>query len=1836
MSNDDKLRDYLKRVTGELQQTRKRIREIESRRTEPIAIVGMGCRLPGGVASPDDLWNLVDGGVDAMSPFPADRGWDLDGLYDPDPDRTGTSYANEGGFIDEPGGFDASLFGISPREALAIDPQQRLLLEVSWEVFERAGIDPTSLHGHSVGIYTGLMYHDYADDVEKLPEGLEGYFGIGNSGSVASGRVAYTLGLEGPAVTVDTACSSSLVALHLAAQALRNGECGMALAGGVAVMATPEVFVDFSRQRGLARDGRCKAFADAADGTGLAEGVAVLLLERLSDAQRLGHEVLAVVRGSAVNQDGASNGLTAPNGPSQERVIRQALAGARLSPADVDVVEAHGTGTTLGDPIEAQALLATYGRERTGDRPLWLGSLKSNIGHTQAAAGAAGVIKMVQAIRHGVLPRTLHVDEPSSKVDWSSGSVELLTESRPWPEVDRPRRVGVSSFGVSGTNAHVILEQAPPVAETVAGVKEAPPLASVPWPLSGASPRALQAQARQLVDHLVGRSDVTVAEVGHSLAVGRAGLEHRAVVVAAGRGGALGGVSVLAGGGVGPGVVSGVADVSGRSVFVFPGQGSQWVGMGRDLLDSSPVFARALTEVSGVLASMSGWSVLDVVRGVEGAVSLGRVDVVQPVSFAVMVALARVWESFGVRADAVVGHSQGEIAAAHVAGVLSLEDAARVVVLRSRAIAGGLAGRGGMVSVALPAEEVRLGEGVELAAVNGPSSVVVAGDPEALDRLVSEYEAQGVRVRRVPVDYASHTSHVELIEAELADVLAGLKPRTATIPMYSSVDGRWVEGTELDGGYWFRNLRQTVRFADATAALVAEGFQAFVEVSAHPVLAHSIQETLDEQPEVPSVVTGTLRRDDGGPDRILLSAAELHVRGIPVDWSSSYGEPVPRRVELPTYAFQHKHYWLAGGRGSGDLGAVGLRAAEHPLLGAVVHLPEAGGTLLTGRLSLKEHPWLADHAVAGTVLVPGAALLELALRAADEADLGTVEELAIEAPLVLPEQGAVQIRVTVADQDLLGDEHQDQPLREAAEHRTVAVYSRPETADEAGPWTRHASGFLGLSAPAPLAQLAQWPPEGAEPVSVEGFYEGLAEQGYAYGPAFQGVRAAWRRGREVFAELVLPEALISEAARYGLHPALLDAALQATSLISLAEREPGRLLLPFAWSGVTLHAAGASALRLRAEPTGPEAFSVTVTDQVGAPVATVDSLALRPVAAERLASLGGTADELSYQLDWAPLTLPESDVPVPAGAVLDLIEHGGEGPQAARELTAATVDFLHTRLSDPDSNSQTLVILTKDAAGDPAAAAVWGLVRSVQLEQPGRVVLVDVDGDSVAGVAGLLSGVVASGESQVGVRAGEVFVPRLVRAGVPGKASGSGGVLDRSGSVLITGGTGTLGGLVARHVVGVHGVRSVVLVSRRGPSAEGAAELVEELTAAGARVEVVAADAGDREALVDVLAGIPAEHPLTAVVHTAGVLDDGIMTALDPQWLENVFRPKADAAWHLHELTRELDLSAFVLFSSGAGVLGNAGQGNYAAANGFLDGLARTRREEGLPAVSLAWGLWSEASGMTGHLDDTGRARLARSGLVGLSSAEGLALFDRALQSDEALLVPTKLDFAALRKQAAAGELAPLLRGLVRAPRKTAAAATTDGPSPESFAQRLATLSERDRIRELLELVQSASATVLGHATKDAIGAAQAFKDIGFDSLASVELRNRLTGVTGVRLPVTLVFDHPNPTALAHHLQTALVPSADALGHVGATANARDHLIGADASEADIRRALATVSLATLRELGVLEAVEALVPSQPAGSVTGAGDARDAGTTADAIAAMDIDDLVERALGGRQ
>ncbi|MFD8518312.1 type I polyketide synthase [Streptomyces antimycoticus] len=908
MDNEKKLRDYLKRATGHLRAAHGRIQELQT--PEPIAIVAMNCRYAGDIRSPEDLWQAVAEGRDGMGDFPADRGWDLPNLFDPDPDREGRTYARQGGFLHDVDQFDPAFFGISPREALTMDPQQRLLLEVVWETFERAGIDPGTLRGSDTGIFMGATDFDYARGLTELPEGLEGQMSMGASGAILSGRVAYTLGLEGPAVTVDTMCSSSLVALHMACQALRQGDCSMALTGGTTVMSTPSGFIEFSRQRALSTSSRCQAFSSTADGTAWGEGVGVLLLERLSDARRNGHTVLAVVRGSAINQDGASNGLTAPNGRAQQRVIRQALANATLSGADVDVVEAHGTGTSLGDPIEANALLATYGKKRPADRPLWLGSLKSNIGHTAAAAGVGGVIKMVQAIRHGVLPKTLHVEEPSPNVDWSSGAVELLTQARPWPETGRIRRAGVSAFGASGTNAHAIIEQAPEEEPSGTSAEGDAPVGggAVPWVLSAKTEPGLRAQAERLLARLSEDPELSPADVGLSLATTRALFDHRAVVVGGGVEDFRSGLTALTRGEPGGLVAQGVAGSAGKPVFVFPGQGSQWVGMAVELLDSSPVFAGRIAECEVALSGFVEWSLVEVLRG--GGPGLGRVDVVQPALWAVMVSLAEVWRACGVTPAAVVGHSQGEIAAAVVAGGLSLEDGARVVALRSQAIARGLAGHGGMMSVAQSADRVReritAWEGrISVAAVNGPGSIVVSGDPEALRELQAECEAEGVRAKIIPVDYASHSAHVEELRDELLDLLAPIAPRRAEVPFCSTVTGDTLDTTGLDAGYWYTNLRETVELESAVRALSGAGFGTFLEMSPHPVLTMPLQATVED-----AVVVGSLRRDEGGPERFLVSLGEAFVRGVAVDWAAVFADLGASVVQLPTYAFQRQRYWL--------------------------------------------------------------------------------------------------------------------------------------------------------------------------------------------------------------------------------------------------------------------------------------------------------------------------------------------------------------------------------------------------------------------------------------------------------------------------------------------------------------------------------------------------------------------------------------------------------------------------------------------------------------------------------------------------------------------------------------------------------------------------------------------------------------------------------------------------------------------------------------------------------------------------------------------------------------
>ncbi|WP_443743057.1 type I polyketide synthase [Streptomyces rhizosphaericus] len=1721
--------------------------------TEPVAIVGMACRLPGGVSTPDELWELVLHGRDGISDFPVNRGWDLENLFHPDPDHPGTSYAHQGGFLHDAGEFDAGFFGISPREALAVDPQQRLMLETSWEALERAGIDPTTLRGKDVGVFSGVTYHNYGSGVEPVPAELEGMLGLGASASVLSGRVSYALGFEGPSVAVDTACSSSLVALHLAAQALRAGECSIALAGGVTVMPTPGIFIAFSRQRGMSADGRCKSFAASADGTGWAEGVGVLALERLSDAERNGHRVLAVVRGSAVNQDGASNGLTAPNGPSQQRVIRQALASAGVSAAEVDVVEAHGTGTALGDPIEAQAVLATYGQGR--DRPLLMGSLKSNIGHAQAAAGVAGVIKMVLALRHGIAPRTLHVEEPTSQVDWSAGAVELLTEERVWPEVGRPRRAGVSAFGVSGTNAHVILEQAATEASNPA--MSWPKGVPVPLVVSGRGDVALRAQARRLRSFLADEPQPDVSELGFALGGGRAGLSDRAVVVAGDREEALAGLAAVARGESVPGVVSGSV-VRGRLGVLFAGQGCQRVGMGRGLYEVFPVFRDAFDAVCEALDRELGaggvfGSVREVVFG-DGEL-LERTVFAQAGLFAVETALFRLVESWGVVPDVVGGHSVGEVAAAHVAGVLSLEDAAVLVAARGRLMEA-LPEGGAMVAVGAGEEQVRplLVPGVDIAAVNGPAAVVLSGDEEPVLRVARELSGQGCRTRRLAVSHAFHSARMEPMLEEFRRVVEGLSFAAPVIPLVSNVTGRLADTeTVRSPEYWVEHVRSAVRFADGVRALADYGVSTYLELAPDAVLSAMVGDCLPEESAEGPVVVPSLRREGDEPRALISAVAQLHVAGVRIDFGALFGATaLPAHIsDLPTYAFQREHYWLVGEhRGVGDVASAGLAGVEHPLLGAVMEVPGSGEVVFTSRLSLRSHPWLADHVAAGAVLLPGAAFVELVVRAGDEVGCGGVEELVMEAPLVLAEGGAVQVRVSVAEADESG-------------RRGVRVYSRSEDAGLGAAWVRHATGTLCRAdeISVPDTRLSVWPPVGAvavDPGDVEGLYDGLEEVGYRYGPVFQGVRAAWRLDGAVYAEVALPEEHRVQAAGFGLHPALLDAAMHTIAFHDRAEAD-AELVLPFAYREVALHASGASALRVRVTPSGPNTMSLELADGSGAPVASVGSVVSRPVSAEQFGT-AATVDRM-FRVAWEELPARAGGATVAPVAVGDaedvhhlattpetaqpdvlLLDLGG-GTADVREMTGRVLRVVQAWLAEPSLASSRLVVVTRGAVAvreadpvDPAATAVWGLVGSAQAENPGRILLLDIDQATMPTTS--LSALLAGDQRQLALRDTTCFARHLTRAAEVSQTSPGG--LGSGGTVLVTGGTGALGGVVARHLVAVHGVRSLVLASRSGPEAIGAAELEAELAKAGARIRIVACDVADRGEVTGLLDAVPEDAPLSAVVHTAGVLDDGVLTALTPERMDEVFRPKVDGALHLHELTRDLDLSAFVLFSSAAGTLGNAGQGNYAAANAYLDALAHQRRAQGLPAVSLAWGMWQQAAGtgMTGRLGDADQRRMTRGGVAPLSPAEGMELFDTALRTAEPTVLPIKLDLGALRAQAAGGAVHPLLHRLAPTARRAAAPRATADQG--LVTDRLAGVTPEERERILLDMVQQEAARVLGHSAAATLDPDVLFTEIGLDSLMAVELRDRLAKRTALRLPPSFVFDHPTLRMLAWQLRDEL------------------------------------------------------------------------------------------------
>ncbi|MFI0982693.1 SDR family NAD(P)-dependent oxidoreductase [Streptomyces sp. NPDC021093] len=1843
------------------------------RRTdEPLAVVGVGLRMPGGAHDLDSLWEVLAEGRDTVGEIPADR-FDIDAYYDPDPDAEGRTYARHASFLDDVAHFDASFFGISPREAEPMDPQHRLLLEAAWNSLEDAGIRPRDLRGSRTGVFVGAGVGEYGK--HRGGPTPDTYSLTGTLSSFNAGRLSYHLGLQGPALSVDTACSSSLVALHLAAEALRNDECDLALAGGVQVLADPGAFVALSRSHALSPDGRSKAFSADADGYGRGEGVGVLALMKLSDALAGDHAVLGVIRATAVNHDGASSGITAPNGSSQQQVLRAALRSAGLSATDVDYVECHGTGTSLGDPIEVQALAAVYGEGREPGCELGLGTAKSVIGHLESAAGIAGVCKMLASFRNDALPATLYSSPRNPNIAWDDLSVRVVDALEPWQrDESRVRRAGVSSFGLSGTNAHVIVEEAP-AGEVADVAKVALP---VPVVVSGRDETAVREQAGRWAEWLEGREDVSLADVAVTAARHRTHFPSRAAVTAGSVGEVVEGLRAVADGQSHAAAVQGVVTGSpGKVVFVFPGQGAQWAGMGRELLASSEVFAAAVDACDVALRPFTGWSVREVLAGAGGVhPPVDRVDVVQPALFAMGVALAAVWRSWGVEPSAVVGHSQGEVVAAVVSGALTVEQGSRIVAARSQAVLA-CAGQGGMAVIERPVAEVQdfltpYGEALSVAAVNTSGSTIVSGQTAELAQLVGELQGRGVFARTIRVDYASHNAQMDPLLPGLAEEFTDLAPASGDIAFYSTVAGGLVDGTALDGDYWCRNLRQTVRFDKALEALLGDGHTVFVEVSAHPVLSMPLT---DGSAEHNGIVVGSLAREHGGREQLLRNLGLLHVQGHPLDWD----KVLPARgavVPLPTYAFQRDRYWLDAPRPTGDAPSLGLDASRHPWIGAVTELADGEGHVFTGRLSLVDQPWLKDHAVFDTVLVPGTGLLELATAAAHEVGAAGVAELTLLAPLVVDD--AVRIQMAVGAPGEGG-------------RRPFSLHSRPDGAG--GSWTHHASGELleeladitvGPSADA-FAELRRWPVAGAEQVELDGIYEQFAAQGIDYGPAFRGLTELWRKGDTAYGLVRLPDGC--DGADHALHPALLDTALHVMKGVSPApgEEEQDGALLPFEWSEVELYAVGGQELRVRVDvtPSGSgREIQVWACDAAGEPVARIGGLHLQRATAEQLRAARGSVADALHRLEFQPLEAPApapEAAPAAQGPVADAVLHGhghvhshshghghaqGEGglaalldvpplsdvdaltalldaggqrparvvvdltgrppldssaPEAAYEATAHALGQLRELLSDERLEATELVWITRGsvaaAPGDRLEglphAPLWGLIRTARAEHPERSLrLVDLGPDE-AGRDLVARAVALAGEPELAVREGELRAARLVRADVAdeGGAGDGGGVgdvgdgspairtVDPEGTVLITGGTGELGRETARHLVRHHGVRHLVLTSRRGADAPGVPELIHELREEGAaRVRVVACDVTRRDDVAQVLALADEDRPWTAVLHLAGVLDDGILLGQDAERLARVMAPKAMGAYHLDELTRDLDLAAFVLFSSAAGTVGTAGQGIYGSANAYLDAFAAHRRAGGRPVTSLAWGLWHQAGvGMTSHLGTAELERMGRQGIAPLPFQEGLALVDAVLARPADNFVPVKLDLRAAQRAVDDGEQAPaLFRALVRQHPRRARAAAAVPAAPTGLREQLAAAPDEERTELVTRLVLQEVATVLSLGSASALDPDMVLKTLGLDSLMAVELRRALSAVTGLSLPSTLAFDHPTPTAIARLLLTRMeLPAAGSeLPAAGSTTDATTASAptpSGEAPEALLGWALERLSADLLHRSGLLD-----------------------------------------------
>jgi acyl transferase domain-containing protein/surfactin synthase thioesterase subunit/acyl carrier protein len=1760
-SADERLLRLLKDARDKLESERKR-------RTEPLAIVGMGCRFPGGASSPDAFWRLLVSGVDATGDVPADR-WDAEALYDPDPTTPGKSYVKRGGFLDSIAGFEPEFFGISPREAAGLDPQQRLLLEVVWEALEDAGIPPDRLGASATGVWVGLSLDDYAHrgGAARDLTRADPYGALGNARSLAAGRIAYFLDLHGPVMQIDASCASSLVALHLACQSLRAAECDLALVGGVNLMSSPEATVALCKLRALSPDGRCKTFDAAADGYGRGEGCGIVVLKRLADAQAAGDRIHAVIRGTAVNHDGRSNGLTAPNGAAQEAVIRAALANAGVSPHSVGYVEAHGTGTLLGDPVEILALSRAYGPGRPPDVPLYIGSVKTNFGHLEGAAGIAGLIKAALCISQRKIPPHLHLHEPNPKIPWRDLTVRVATEARDWASNAVPRIAGVSAFGISGTNAHVLVEGAP----TVASVASAPERSAELVVLSARTDAALLATADGLRAKLEAHPEWALGDLACSLLTTRSPMEHRLAYVVPTRralsdaleataGGEAQGIAVRAQGRRSPG----------KLAWLFTGQGAQNVGMGRSLYTEWPAFRQALDAAFAALDDHLDRPLREVMwarQGTADADLLDQTAYTQPAMFAFEWALAALWHSWGLRPDVVAGHSIGEITAACVAHVFTLRDAARLVCARGRLMQS-LPDVGAMVAIAAPEGEVaraieRDGRALAIAAVNAPSSVVISGAQAAVAAVAQQFAARGVDVKRLTVSHAFHSPLMDPMLEALRAVAESISYRPALMPLVSHVTGQLASVELATPGYWVRQVRDPVRFANVALALHAAGARTFLELGPKPILLPLIAATL----------AATL--PDGAPYLLLASARigrpeSYSVLDALAGWVAHGGELSPtglfpnggKRLELPTYPWQRQRYWIEPP--TSPQTARDSRS-EHPMLGERVPAA-AADAVYELVLSANEPPWLKDHAFGGQVLVPGAAMAELMRAAAHDCfddSAAVAREIVFERPLIIAGSSAKRVQVVFTDH-----------------HTRVALYSQPEGAPKGTGWTLHARAGVGEASEGLPNQLDVAAIRGRcrEPMDVQALYGALAQIGFEYGPAFLGLRSLWRGHGEVLAEIRLPQEL--DAQGYGVHPALLDAAVQ--SIAGLMGNDAARAtMLPFEFGQFEVYRFGASSALVHTRwlepPTADTVVAdVTLAEASGEVIAQVRGLYVRRADVSLLGSQdeAGRVADAWHRVEWSQVPAPTPIAPMAGRWLVVSVGDQAAATALAEELVASGVSCDRVDLARLDTVVAKHVVCTWQAEGDAqaaihaaqqalavvqalgrhkkaprlwwvtrcavavkpeedvavASASLWGLGRTVTLEMPElRCTLLDIELKASAADILVREASADDDETQLAWRSGQRHIARLVRAPalatIPRTES-----LRAEGTVLVTGGLGALGLEVAR-ALAMRGVHHLLLTGRRGMATPAAARNVSELEALGAHVTVAAADVADAKVLARLLAAVPARWPLRGVVHAAGVLDDGVLDEQTPERFAHVMTPKVLGAWNLHTLTKDADLDQFVLFSSMAGAIGSAGQGGYAAANSFLDALAQHRKAHALPALSLAWGPWAER-GLAAALDDRLHARLTGQGFAMITPTQGRALFEASLARPEAQLVVAPLNLRVKAKAPSGAPVPPLWRALVRgSPVRAATSAKST-----SWARELSALPADQRAEAVTSAVRAEVARVLSFASPSAVAIDKPLRELGLDSLMAVELRNVLARRSGATLPAALLTRHPTVQAIATHM----------------------------------------------------------------------------------------------------